>query len=757
MNTQEFLESLPEDIRQELIQQQQQLLMGAANPYDFGNLNQGEMDPATFLATLAPELRQEILMTAGPQLLDQLPAEIAAEAEMLRDRTMNNRFDYNNPEGDEFDDEPQANVYIGGGSRARPNAQQSTESEFFKMMKKIAMSAKGTSSQKPKKELADQYFKADDKLIETLLSLLYLEHEAFGKFPASILRALCEHPENEFKVLETLMFLLKSTEVDFQKEGLIKADESDETKFPPQVIFEKTRLVRKKDLVNEAVSTKALYLISVICSLQSEFFFGDIAEEEEKGIEEQMMSKMPDLSIKKSESLSSIRHYKDLMAISLEHPISELLKLCRNHLITKDTVNIELLIMILESITRNPLMFRIVKEEPEETKEGEKSKKAAEPKVKEIVCRVKLSLESVKAICSLLSCHTLSEGYINNLSKIILIFCQEKENLDKFINELKNLIFDISKNTNKVLEDKKDFLKQLSSKQRKLSGEGSDITIAASLYKSIQQLDHEYVFLRISKIIKKLYETSIDEMKRRLALQKKNEAAKKAEEKKAGEKKNEEGTDKEEKKPEAAEKKKEEEEEEKKDPKAKEEENQVTQAKEGIVSSLNNIIKDENLTKLWINLTELLNLTQDYFPNDADINNALSVRLRPIIESFFIIHKILHEEAGEKSDKQDKNLRKVSISQLVDEIAEQPTLGKSYSAIKKYKFEPDDMFHFMCDRNKRVLNAMVKHNPELLNDALSIIAQKLPKIFDFEIRRTYFRNELAKLKRNGGISMRNFH
>lgn len=45
------------------------------------------MDNATFLATLTdPQLREEILMTATPQFLETLPAEVRAEARALRDR-----------------------------------------------------------------------------------------------------------------------------------------------------------------------------------------------------------------------------------------------------------------------------------------------------------------------------------------------------------------------------------------------------------------------------------------------------------------------------------------------------------------------------------------------------------------------------------------------------------------------------------------------------------------------------------------------
>ncbi|KAF4679097.1 E3 ubiquitin-protein ligase, partial [Perkinsus olseni] len=69
-------------------QEQQQQQEEAGEPA----LEEG-MDNATFLATLTdPQLREEILMTAAPQFLETLPAEVRAEARALRDRAGAMRF-----------------------------------------------------------------------------------------------------------------------------------------------------------------------------------------------------------------------------------------------------------------------------------------------------------------------------------------------------------------------------------------------------------------------------------------------------------------------------------------------------------------------------------------------------------------------------------------------------------------------------------------------------------------------------------------
>lgn len=88
----EFLEALPPDIREELLQQEAQdrrrrereeerRRRVAANG---GSAARGEeMDPASFLASLDPSLRQAVLMEQDEEVLAQLPQAIAAEARAL--------------------------------------------------------------------------------------------------------------------------------------------------------------------------------------------------------------------------------------------------------------------------------------------------------------------------------------------------------------------------------------------------------------------------------------------------------------------------------------------------------------------------------------------------------------------------------------------------------------------------------------------------------------------------------------------------
>ena len=86
----EVLAALPEDMRQEAIEQERRERRLREAPADPAHAE--EMDNASFVASLAPDLRREILLTADDAFLQSLPPNIAAEAQILRERaTMDRR------------------------------------------------------------------------------------------------------------------------------------------------------------------------------------------------------------------------------------------------------------------------------------------------------------------------------------------------------------------------------------------------------------------------------------------------------------------------------------------------------------------------------------------------------------------------------------------------------------------------------------------------------------------------------------------
>lgn len=94
-NTREILEeagydfdtfnALPENIRQEILDQATRERQSRLDA-EMRNVQPAEMDNSSFLTSLTPELRAEVLLTADSAFIASLTPELVAEAQMLRDR-----------------------------------------------------------------------------------------------------------------------------------------------------------------------------------------------------------------------------------------------------------------------------------------------------------------------------------------------------------------------------------------------------------------------------------------------------------------------------------------------------------------------------------------------------------------------------------------------------------------------------------------------------------------------------------------------
>ncbi|EME29644.1 ubiquitin-protein ligase E3, partial [Galdieria sulphuraria] len=90
----EFLAALPPEIRREVVEQEAEYRrrrereqeLGAESSAE-GNYNGSDLDNASFLATLSPALREDILATADETFLSTLPPSMVAEARMIRERS----------------------------------------------------------------------------------------------------------------------------------------------------------------------------------------------------------------------------------------------------------------------------------------------------------------------------------------------------------------------------------------------------------------------------------------------------------------------------------------------------------------------------------------------------------------------------------------------------------------------------------------------------------------------------------------------
>jgi E3 ubiquitin-protein ligase HUWE1 len=114
----EALAALPEDMRREVIEQEQQeRRLREQAPADPSNAE--EMDNASFVASLAPELRNEILLTADEAFIQSLPPNIVAEAQILRERARARTFTDQASQGNQRESASASNAV----SRSSPQIQ----------------------------------------------------------------------------------------------------------------------------------------------------------------------------------------------------------------------------------------------------------------------------------------------------------------------------------------------------------------------------------------------------------------------------------------------------------------------------------------------------------------------------------------------------------------------------------------------------------------------------------------------------------
>lgn len=183
---QEFLDALPDDIRDEIIQQERQdrrrrereernRAAAAAN----GGAVPGEMTPAEILATLPPQLRNQVLMEQDDETLALLPPEIADQARAaLRDHPVHGRV----PSGFARRTAPP-------GEPRDANAQRIQKHPTVQMLDKSG--------------------------VATLLRLMFIfQHGSLRSTLNSVLQNICLNRHNRTEVLSTLLHILQDGSID---------------------------------------------------------------------------------------------------------------------------------------------------------------------------------------------------------------------------------------------------------------------------------------------------------------------------------------------------------------------------------------------------------------------------------------------------------------------------------------------------------------------------------------------------------------
>ncbi|GAP83787.1 putative E3 ubiquitin-protein ligase HUWE1 [Rosellinia necatrix] len=190
---QEFLDALPEEIREEIVRQEsierrrrdreevrrQATAAGQAPEAQ-------DMDPASILMTFPPELRDQVLMDQGPEILDSLPPDLAAQARRVLRTTHHVAPEDRNPSG---------------VNRGRDTIQPSGPTD---------------EDNKPQRRAVVQML--DKPGVATLLRLMFINMKG-GSIENSlrnVFKDVCENRQNRLEVISTLLQILQdgSTDVD---------------------------------------------------------------------------------------------------------------------------------------------------------------------------------------------------------------------------------------------------------------------------------------------------------------------------------------------------------------------------------------------------------------------------------------------------------------------------------------------------------------------------------------------------------------
>ncbi|KAF2806197.1 uncharacterized protein BDZ99DRAFT_91844 [Mytilinidion resinicola] len=186
----EFLEALPPDIREELLQQEaaerrrrEREEQRRRAPAGAAAARGEDMDTASFLASLEPGLRHAVLMDQDEDMLAQLPAEFAIEARALGgDRRLN-----------------QLDAYNTQMRRARG----------------LGLDRGHVDEQGQKRKARPCVQMLDKAGVATLLRLMFIPQTGSSKQSLnSVLKSVCENRQNRAEVISILLSILQDGSAD---------------------------------------------------------------------------------------------------------------------------------------------------------------------------------------------------------------------------------------------------------------------------------------------------------------------------------------------------------------------------------------------------------------------------------------------------------------------------------------------------------------------------------------------------------------
>ncbi|KAK2058850.1 HECT-domain-containing protein [Colletotrichum caudatum] len=188
---QEFLDALPEDLRLEIVQQERQEARRRERDEQRRQVATSgqdqiavDMDPASILLTFPPELRQQVLMDQGEDIMDHLPPEMAAQARLLAQ---------------------QHGVHPAVTGRSPPVAARRPGAP-------PAESGEGAENKVQRRTVVQMLDKAG---VATLLRLMFIAQiGSIRNYLFSVLADVCENRQNRLEVISTILLILQEGSAD---------------------------------------------------------------------------------------------------------------------------------------------------------------------------------------------------------------------------------------------------------------------------------------------------------------------------------------------------------------------------------------------------------------------------------------------------------------------------------------------------------------------------------------------------------------
>ena len=242
---QEFLDALPEELRQEIAQQEAQEQRRRQRDEGRRQATGGaqgmlptEMDTASILQSFAPELREQVLMDQGQDLMDQLPPEMAAQARLLADQR-----------GDRM--RPPQPITLSGGHHIAPPAPASGHA-----------TSKGPNEGKPPRRAVIQMI--DKAGIATLLRLMFITQQgSFRNYLFGVFADVCENRQSRLEVISTVLQILQDGTTDIHAversfgQLSIKAKRLKDNKDKDKEVEQRTPQSLKRTLITLSVANTA--------------------------------------------------------------------------------------------------------------------------------------------------------------------------------------------------------------------------------------------------------------------------------------------------------------------------------------------------------------------------------------------------------------------------------------------------------------------------------------------------------------------